>query len=901
MANKEWKELFSGATCTALAAVKSDHSPLYINKQVPNQGRKMWSLGFRYEAAWDLHEDCHNIVANGWKSTRSAGASGCTMRHKLETCPKALQQWRKRTQQENHNPNAETLQRISHLQNTRNGSHASQRRRTNTVRSVEDQQGTVVAAQAGIGEVFTSYFSTLFSTSCPTGFDECFHAMESKLTVDMKSWLSKPFTREEVRGVVFQMNPLGSPGPDGFPAHFYQKHWEVVGEEVYSYALEVLNWSRSLQDVNDTYISLIPKVKKPKKVAEFRPISLCNVLYKIVSKTLANRMKGILHNLISLNPSAFVPGRLISDNKLVAYEVLNSMNSRMKGKRGCMALKIDMSKAYDKIEWSFVEAVMVKMEFPLRWIRLIQSCLNSIFYSILVSGEPQRKFMPSWGLRQGDPVSPYIFNMCAEALTSLLKRVEQVGQIIPVPVGRGPITVNHLERSPLKGSVTGHSHLCNGDFPDAKLDYKQVEPTYQKIWWGYNEDTSKIQWVRWNQLNYSKEAGGLGFRDFRSFNLALLAKQGWRILENPSSLAAMVLKQKYFSKSGLLDATLGSRPSFAWRGVCAGLEILREGLVWRVGNGHKINIWKDWWITSFPSKKVTSTRPVGCECEQDLLSAQEYEAVRTIPLSVGGMEDRMVWHFTTNGQYSVKSGYHVYRQMKADLQGESYRRTQVKYVWKSIWKLKTTPSVKQFVWRACNGALPTLANLKRRKIVEESSCFICTQATETSSHALWSCVVAQDVWKQSCRKVQKMSCHSDLFFDIWSILVENLDVVELEETAIILKRIWTRRNELYHGKGFTHPTRLYQQAIEEDAAVKAKKGRVGIGVIVRDYLGHVVGTIRAQRPLKGTPFDVEAYGLVVAAVLYKVLGLQQICLERDAKRVVDVLQSKALDWSLGGA
>ncbi|XP_042958141.1 uncharacterized protein LOC122293703 [Carya illinoinensis] len=887
---------------------------------------------------------------------------------------------------------------------------ASQRRRTNTVRSIEDQQGRVVANQAGIGEVFTGYFSTLFSTSCPTGFDECLHAMESKLTVDMKSWLSKPFTREEVRGAVFQMNPLGSSGPDGLPAHFYQKHWEVVGEEVYSYALEVLNCSRSLQDVNDTYISLIPKVKNPKKLAEFRPISPCNVLYKIVSKTLANRMKGILHNLISLNQSAFVPGRLISDNILVAYEVLHSMNSRMKGKRGCMALKIDMSKAYHRIEWSFVETVMVKMEFPIRWIRLIQSCLNSASYFILVNGEPQRKFMPSRGLRQGDPVSPYIFIMCAEALTSLLKKVEQAGQITPAPIGRGPITVNHLffaDDSILFCQATTKELSCvlkvlevygkvgvkatsnfekyfglpavagrqkvatfhilidrtrarmvnwkNKFLSNARKEVLlkamlQAIPTYamgifliptsitnklnqliRKFLWGYNEDTSKIQWVRWNQLSYSKEAGGLGFRDFRSFNFALLAKQGWRILQNPSSLAAMVLKKKYFSKSGLLDATLGSRPSFAWRGVCAGLKVLREGLVWRVGNGHKINIWKDWWITSFPSKKVVSTRPMGCECEQvsdlidsdlktwkypliqELLSAQEYEAVRTIPLSVGVREDRMVWHFTTNGQYSVKSGYHVHRQMEADLQGEPSRRTQVKHVWKSIWKLKTTPSVKQFVWRACSEALPTLANLKRRKIVADSSCFICTQATETSSHALWSCVATQDVWKQSCRKVQKMTCHSDLFFYIWSILVENLDVAELEETAVAIEEVFTFRESIVIDQGtkkqagaaghkWSKPMHNFYK-LNWDATVRAKEGRVRICVIVRDYQDKVVGTVRAQRPLRGTPFDAEAYGLLVAAVFNRDLGLQQSkaldwsfegCLIEDAKRVLNL----SINWTV---
>ncbi|XP_042958050.1 uncharacterized protein LOC122293561 [Carya illinoinensis] len=994
---------------------------------------KEWQELFReYQTSWSLR--LHNETQIG----------------NMPKGPTAME--KKKTKQDNHKHEAETLQRISHLQNSGTGSHITEmqqlQKRVESSLAAEDVKWRQRAKQHWLrGQEYTLLPSA--------GLLE-----KKNQHRDMKSWLSKPFTREEVRGAMFQMNPLGSPGPDGFPADFYQKHWEVVGEEVYSYALEVLNCSRSLQDVNDTYISLIPRVKNPKRVAEFRPISLCNVLYKIVSKTLANRMKGILHNLISLNQSVFVPGRLISDNILVAYEVLHSMNSRMKGKRGCMALKIDMSKTYDRIEWSFVEAVMVKMEFPLRWIRLIQSCLNLVSYSILVNGEPQRKFKPLRGLRQGDLVSPYIFIMCAEALSSMLKRAEQAGQITPAPVGRGPITINHLffaDDSILFCQATSKELACvlkvlevYGKASGQVLNkYKssilfskntqtacrtqilvkatsnfekylglpavvgrqkvatfhtlidrtwarmvnwknkflssagkevllksvlQAIPSYamgifllptsitnrlnqliRKFWWGYNEDTSKIQWVRWNQLSYSKEAGGLGFRDFRSFNLALLAKQGWRILQNPSSLAAMVLKQKYFPKTGFLDATLGARPSFAWRGVCAGLKILREGLVWRVGSGHNINIWKDWWITYFPSKRVVSTRPVGCECEkvsdlidsdlktwkypfiQELLTAQEYEAVKAIPISAGGREDRMVWHFTTNGEYSVKSGYHVHRQMEADFQGESSKKTQVKHVWKSIWKLKTSPSVKQFMWRACSEALPTLANVKRRKVVEDNNCLICSQAIETSSHALWSCVAAQDVWKQSCKKVQKMSCHSDLFFDIWSLLVENLDATELEDSAVVLKRIWSRRNKMYHGKGFTHPTKLYQQAIEEvsifreslvidqgtkkqagsaglrwakpmqnsyklnwDAAVRAKEGRVGIGVRVRDFQGQVVGTVRAQRPLRGTPFDAEAYGLLVAAEFSRDLGLQQVCLEGDAKWVVDGLQSKAMDWSLGG-
>ncbi|KAF5441904.1 hypothetical protein F2P56_037144 [Juglans regia] len=120
------------------------------------------------------------------------------------------------------------------------------------------------------------------------------------------------------------------------------------------------------------------------------------------------------------------------------------MNSRMKGKRGFMALKLDMSKAYDRVEWKFIEAIMTKMEFPVHWIHIIQACLNSVSYSILVNGEPQQRFLPFRGLKQEDPLSPYLFILCAEALTSLLNQAEACGNLTPVSIGRGPITMNHL-------------------------------------------------------------------------------------------------------------------------------------------------------------------------------------------------------------------------------------------------------------------------------------------------------------------------------------------------------------------------------------------------------------------------------------------------------------------------
>lgn len=167
----------------------------------------------------------------------------------------------------------------------------------------------------------------------------------------MNCSLSSPFSTQEVETAIKDMNPFGSPGPDGFPAVFYHQHWVTIGKEVTTVALEALNNRKRFKEINQTFISLIPKKKCPQIVTDYRPISLCNVFYKIISKVVANRHKLKLHNLISHTHSAFVPGRMISNNVIVAYELQHSIQTRLKGKHnGFMALKLDMSKAYDLVE-----------------------------------------------------------------------------------------------------------------------------------------------------------------------------------------------------------------------------------------------------------------------------------------------------------------------------------------------------------------------------------------------------------------------------------------------------------------------------------------------------------------------------------------------------------------------
>ena len=170
----------------------------------------------------------------------------------------------------------------------------------------------------------------------------------------MNADLGGIFHEWEILDAIKKMAPLKAPGPDGMPPLFYQNFWPVVDKDVTSSVLIWLNLGILPFPINHTFITLIPKVDSPELVTEFRPISLCNVLYKIFSKVLANRLKKFLPNLITEHQSAFAKNRLITDNILVAFETLHCMKNQTSSKTGCMALKLDMSKAYDRVEWNYL-------------------------------------------------------------------------------------------------------------------------------------------------------------------------------------------------------------------------------------------------------------------------------------------------------------------------------------------------------------------------------------------------------------------------------------------------------------------------------------------------------------------------------------------------------------------
>lgn len=177
-----------------------------------------------------------------------------------------------------------------------------------------------------------------------------------------------------------------------------------------------------LEGMNDTNLVLIPKNSNPSLMGDLRPISLCNMLFKIGSKVLANRMKLVLNSVISENQRAFIPGRLISDNMMISFEVMHYLKRKTTGKTGSMALKLDLNKAYDRVEWKFLGDVLTKMGFSARWMQLIIKCVSTVRYEIVNSGRKMGLIIPTRGIRQGDPLSPYLFLVCAEGFSALINK-----------------------------------------------------------------------------------------------------------------------------------------------------------------------------------------------------------------------------------------------------------------------------------------------------------------------------------------------------------------------------------------------------------------------------------------------------------------------------------------------
>ncbi|KAK4280376.1 hypothetical protein QN277_012007 [Acacia crassicarpa] len=598
-------------------------------------------------------------------------------------------------------------------------------------------------------------------------------------------------TDQEIKQAVFSMGALKAPGPDGLNALFYQSQWTVVGKSVCEAIRSMWGSPSTIQSVNDTLIVLIPKKDHPEIATDFRPISLCNVIFKVLTKVIANRLKVVLPKLISPHQCSFVPGRHSSDNIVVAQEVIHSMQ-KLQGKRGFMAIKIDLEKAYDRVNSHFLYDCLKEMNMPDSAMDVIYSCVTSPSMQLLWNGDRAGKIRPTKGVRQGDPLSPYLFVICMERLAHLIQERISHGGWRPINLSRGGPPISHLffaddvvlfveaavnqaeevrncldyfcMASGLKVNTTKtrvffsknvnhirRIELCNvlgfqvtpdlGKYLGVPLHHKRVtKRSYQGIvdkvrhrlssWkvtslslagratlvsavmsaipgytmqtvalpkgtceeiekqnrsflWGSTQEKRKMHLVDWDTVCKPKKNGGLGLKHLYRQNQAYMMKLGWNMMKSRDDLWVKVLRSKYKCGDDLVPTINCARlGSNAWSGIKKSWEAVMEGSL--VDDGS--------------------------------------QTVR--------------WKHERNGEFGVKSAYRVLSENQEEVARE----------WQWVWKLRTLPRCKAFMWLALHNKLLTNEVRVLRGMGGDGRCPWCGDDSESLIHVLRDCSETRKLW-----------------------------------------------------------------------------------------------------------------------------------------------------------
>ena len=717
LATSEWRNIFPLAEIKVHELSTSDHLPLFLqlNKQVYMPRSKR----FRFENMWIQESECRNIVQDCWNDKDNSD-----ILNKMALCCAKLEEWGGGMIKDLKDKMAGYRRDMQRLRSRRDsvGVHrygearwnflkllekqevfwrqrakqywlrdgdnntrffhkfASIRREHNKIKRLKNEVGEWQDTEDKIQDTIISYFETMFTAT--TTEEQLSERLTFKRITEEQSYgLIQPVEEEEIRAAVFAMYPDKSPGIDGFNPCFFQVYWAIVKQDVVAFCKNFFDHGVLPENVKRTLVCLIPKVKQPKQVSDLRPISLCNVLMRILSKVMANRLKPCLNSVISSQQSAFIEGRLLTDNALVAFEINHYIHRKTQRKCGVAALKIDVAKAYDRLEWRFIETMLIMLGFPQVWIQRVMQCVKSVSYSFLRDGKIFGDVRPQRGIRQGDPISPYLYILCAEGLTGLMRIYEDSGLIHGCKVARGAPGISHLlfaddcyfffrathtEGKCIRDILTKYELLsgqlvnygksdivfspntsvvdrgkvcdclgvkevskpgkylgmpmcvgkgkkdvfgfisdrvqhklqawCNKELskagkltllkssaqtmptfwmslfliPDSICD--EIEKKMNAFFWSGGSTGKGVKWCAWKRLCMPKDFGGLGLKELTKFNRAMLAKQGWRLLIEANPLVSAIMKARYYPGTSVLNAELGSNPSYVWRGIFQALE-----------------------------------------------------------------------------------------------------------------------------------------------------------------------------------------------------------------------------------------------------------------------------------------------------------------------------------------
>ncbi|XP_074346913.1 uncharacterized protein LOC141685724 [Apium graveolens] len=1066
----------------------SDHSPILLIPQVTPIAHIQYR--FKFENAWMTEPLCEVIVREGWQSidetdilqkiksySQSLSLWGKEITGnfsgRIRECKAILKQYRGGRDDNSKEKFKAAKTELTKIFSQREifwrqrskqmwlqagdqnskyfHSFASNRRRNNQIDKLKNEDGQWLEWESGLAELISNHFSTLF-TATEVDWQEVVNFIPSTITSTQNYSLLHAITVEEVKCALFQMNPDKAPGPDGMTPGFYQKYWHIVGDDVVKLVQNFFSSGRLMEELNNTNIVLIPKKKCPIVVGYLRPISLCNVLVKIVTKVIANRLKGVLDKVISENQSAFLSGRLISDNVMIAYEVMHMLKRKRRGRDSYMALKLDMSKAYDRIEWSYLNVVLSKMGFDSWWVHLIMQCVKTVSYSIVHSRREIGPISPSRGLRQGDPLSPYLFILCAEGLSAMLHQYERRKLIQGVKVCKQAPSITHMlfaddsylyckageseahtmmeilrkfelasgqKVNKLKSSVffstnTGlekKNQICDiiqmgeadencsylglpnmmkrsksatlgflkdqvrrkASIWDGKIISKggkevlvksviQALPTYamsvfllpsditkdfersiSRFWWNSkNNDSRSIHWMSYQRLSRHKACGGMGFRDFRDFNIAMLGKQGWRFITNPNSLVSRIYKARYFAECNFLEARIGNNPSFIWRSIWEAKHVISAGMRWKIGSGNSVNIVGQPWLLDDGNPFITSnvqglenykvsalmamdSRGWDEEILRDMFNVRDQQCIKQIQLVASNNEDVVYWGKEVSGHYTVRSAYRLLQEQK-----DMWNSVNLTSTWRKTWRIKSPPEMLNFMWRSLSNCLPTMMMLRQKNVDVNSLCQVCRLGDETVDHILCHCEFARQCWSRVLPRMQYDGCTR--FFQWWEKVFEDCNNEKRAEVVSVCWSLWKARNDLIWNRKYTRVNVVLANAkqgllqwilaqkkvvqphfshsvegdgselwvapqmdhmkISVDAAIFPEHNAYGVGFVVRNDRGELVQARTKCSTGLDSPYMAEAIAIKEALSWIQDRGWSKIVVESDCLTAVQAVRSK---------
>ncbi|XP_021714898.1 uncharacterized protein LOC110682864 [Chenopodium quinoa] len=659
------------------------------------------------------------------------------------------------------------------------------RRRRNLIVSLKNDAGIWVSDSLGLRSLIQAFYSDLYSHVSPFGSDPPFswdHLGLPTLSSSQKDMLMAPFSPSEIKAAMFHIANDKSPGPDGFTSAFFNTHWDHTGHLVIS------------------------------AVQYFFAHAKC----------ITGRLRGVLPSLISGFQNAFVPGRLISDNALVAHELLSFMNASKARKPFYAALKLDMNKAYDRVRWDF-----------------LSQCVTTVSYQVLVNGSLTPSFRPQCGLRQGDPLSPYLFVLCMEVLSTSLRRAEEQALFSGIRVSRGGPSISHLF------------------FADDSLLFFQLSPqacdNVMAILSDFCSASGQMINLQKSFVKFSPNTPQ-DYRDFLARSLRLQSKASFGThLGLPVDLGRSKVAEFRF----LIDKVASRLSAFASLRLLAAAKLAIINSVLIASFNHILSVFKIpssvasqldsmlanfWWRSSGSRKGLAlrsvsllhlpkglgglGVRNIACfnsailagtgwrmiRNPQLLVSRLMFLKYPSLPVNLGARISRPSWG--CRGLQMALSAVSSGVRWKVGRGDKTIRCPPLGSLpipwWKKFWALPLLPKWKIFGWKIIHAGIPVASALAVRGVSVDSTCCFCRREQETINHLFRDCDFVTPLWVRSSFHFNSQGLLHLPFLQWFSVMVSLLAAAKDWENLVqffsLLWSIWLSRNNV----------RFRQQAVSPD-------------------------------------------------------------------------------------